>query len=267
MIVVSADSGVGLHDCVRHLLATTLPLELILIDNDSSDGVPQAIERAYQRDERPQGDLQPRQSRLRAGRKSGGKKGPRATSCWCSIPIACCDRGQPAPFARGAGRAAQGRAGRCGGLRRRGCPIRPRGARSAAAALAQQPASGGPAKASTSRATIPDEVVEVEAVSGALMLMRRWIFERMGGFDEGYFLHCEDLDLCRRVRDNGYQVLLAGDVRVLHGKGGSSRHRPVFVSRLQASRHVALVSPARSGRVAIRWWRRRFGSASGAISC
>ena len=78
---------------------------------------------------------------------------------------------------------------------------------------------------------IPHEVFEVEAVSGALMVMRRWKFERMGGFDESYFLHCEDLDLCRRMRDNGYQVLLAGDIRVHHGKGGSSRHRPVFVSR------------------------------------
>jgi GT2 family glycosyltransferase len=32
------------------------------------------------------------------------------------------------------------------------------------------------------------------------------------------------------VRDAGWRVLLAGDVRVLHGKGGSSKHRPVFVS-------------------------------------
>jgi hypothetical protein len=56
------------------------------------------------------------------------------------------------------------------------------------------------------------------------------VFETLHGFDEKYFLHCEDLDLCRRVRDAGWRVLLAGDVRVMHGKGGSSRHRPVFVS-------------------------------------
>jgi GT2 family glycosyltransferase len=63
------------------------------------------------------------------------------------------------------------------------------------------------------------------------MLMTRAMFQRLGGFDEDYFLHCEDLDLCRRVRDIGYKVLLAGDIRVQHGKGSSSRHRPVFVSR------------------------------------
>ena len=78
---------------------------------------------------------------------------------------------------------------------------------------------------------IPEEVIDAEAVSGALMLMPRSVFNRLGGFDEDYFLHCEDLDLCRRVRDMGYQVLLAGDVRVTHAKGTSSVHRPVFVSR------------------------------------
>ena len=77
---------------------------------------------------------------------------------------------------------------------------------------------------------IPQEPIEAENVSGALMLLPRTVFERLHGFDDRYFLHCEDLDLCRRVRDAGYTVWLAGDVRVLHAKGGSSRHRPVFVS-------------------------------------
>jgi N-acetylglucosaminyl-diphospho-decaprenol L-rhamnosyltransferase len=78
---------------------------------------------------------------------------------------------------------------------------------------------------------LPEGPEQVEAVSGALMLLPRIVFEKLKGFDENYFLHCEDLDLCRRARDLGYRVLLAGDIHVLHGKGGSSRHRPVFVSR------------------------------------
>jgi GT2 family glycosyltransferase len=77
---------------------------------------------------------------------------------------------------------------------------------------------------------IPESVVETDNVSGAIMLLPRVVFDRLGGFDEGYFLHCEDLDLCHRVRDAGYKVLLAGNVRVRHAKGGSSAHRPVFVS-------------------------------------
>jgi len=68
----------------------------------------------------------------------------------------------------------------------------------------------------------------VEAVSGALMLLPRALFERIGGFDEGYRLHVEDLDLCRRAREAGAQVAVANDVRVVHVRGVSSRSRPGF---------------------------------------
>ena len=69
----------------------------------------------------------------------------------------------------------------------------------------------------------------VEAVSGALMLLPRALFERVGGFDEGYRLHAEDLDLCRRVREVGATIGCANDVRVVHVRGVSSRSRPLFV--------------------------------------
>lgn len=69
----------------------------------------------------------------------------------------------------------------------------------------------------------------VEAVSGALMLLPRALFERVGGFDQGYRLHAEDLDLCRRVRDAGAIVACANDVAVVHVRGVSSRSRPLFV--------------------------------------
>jgi N-acetylglucosaminyl-diphospho-decaprenol L-rhamnosyltransferase len=71
----------------------------------------------------------------------------------------------------------------------------------------------------------------VDAVSGALMMIPRELFQRISGFDEGYFLHCEDIDLCKRVRDMGATVVCANDVRVVHVKGTSSRTRPVFVAR------------------------------------
>lgn len=69
----------------------------------------------------------------------------------------------------------------------------------------------------------------VDAVSGALMLLPRTLFERVSGFDAGYRLHAEDLDLCRRVRAAGATVACANDVRVVHVRGVSSRSRPVFV--------------------------------------
>ena len=78
----------------------------------------------------------------------------------------------------------------------------------------------------------PDDTLllqPVDAISGALMLLPRTLFERLNGLDEGYRLHAEDMDLCRRARQAGALVAVANDIRVLHIRGVSSRARPVFV--------------------------------------
>ena len=72
-------------------------------------------------------------------------------------------------------------------------------------------------------------VQAVDAISGALMLMPRTLFDTVDGFDEGYRLHAEDLDLCRRVREAGGRVAIANVVRVVHIRCVSSRSRPFFV--------------------------------------
>ena len=86
---------------------------------------------------------------------------------------------------------------------------------------------------SARRLSVPQDpgqpVQEVDAVSGALMVVPRTLFRLVGGFDEDYRLHAEDLDLCRRIRTFGGRVAIANDVRVLHVRGVSSRFRPVFV--------------------------------------
>ena len=69
----------------------------------------------------------------------------------------------------------------------------------------------------------------VPALSGALLLMSRALFDRVGGWDAGYRLHAEDLDLCRRVRQAGAVVAIANDLQVTHVRGVSSRSRPFFV--------------------------------------
>jgi GT2 family glycosyltransferase/nucleoside-diphosphate-sugar epimerase len=71
--------------------------------------------------------------------------------------------------------------------------------------------------------------VEVDAISGACMMVRRVAFEEVGGFDEGFFLHCEDLDLCVEFKKHGWGVFFDPEAIVLHGKGVCSRARPVFV--------------------------------------
>jgi GT2 family glycosyltransferase len=65
--------------------------------------------------------------------------------------------------------------------------------------------------------------VEVDWVSGASMLLRRDVFNQVGGFDERFFLYWEDADFCRRVRTAGSRVRYHPDARVVHAVGRSSR--------------------------------------------
>ena len=76
---------------------------------------------------------------------------------------------------------------------------------------------------------LPPEPITVEAISGACMLVKRAAIDDIGLMDEGYFLHCEDLDLCMRARAHGWQILFVPDAPIVHHKGGCSRERPVFV--------------------------------------
>ncbi|MFM8983168.1 MAG: glycosyltransferase, partial [Spartobacteria bacterium] len=74
-----------------------------------------------------------------------------------------------------------------------------------------------------------EEPVEVDAVSGACLMIRREVFQEIGGFDEGYFLHCEDLDLCISTKRRGWQVLSCPGARVFHSKGVCGTGKSLFV--------------------------------------
>jgi len=62
----------------------------------------------------------------------------------------------------------------------------------------------------------PGEVVEVGQPSGACFMVTRETWEAMAGFDEGFFLWYEDVDLAKRLHDGGYRNLIAGSARVGH---------------------------------------------------
>jgi GT2 family glycosyltransferase len=68
---------------------------------------------------------------------------------------------------------------------------------------------------------------EVEAISGAAMLLRREVINTIDGFGES-FIHCgEDIDLCYRVRKAGWKISYLYDAIVIHFSGQSSRQAPV----------------------------------------
>lgn len=77
---------------------------------------------------------------------------------------------------------------------------------------------------------LPQKPVEVEAISGALMLVRRQAIDDVGSWDENYFLHCEDLDWCMRFKQKGWKIVFVPDAPVIHYQGTCSRARPFFVT-------------------------------------
>ena len=62
----------------------------------------------------------------------------------------------------------------------------------------------------------PDGPVRVGAITGAFFLIHRADFDALGGFDEGYFLHVEDVDLCRRAIEAGGSVTYQPAAGALH---------------------------------------------------
>ncbi len=77
--------------------------------------------------------------------------------------------------------------------------------------------------------SLPKEPIEVEAISGACMLVKRQAMNDVGLWDEGYFLHCEDLDWCMRFRQKGWKIMFVPDATIVHKQGHCGKARPIFV--------------------------------------
>lgn len=88
---------------------------------------------------------------------------------------------------------------------------------------------GGQANFDLTGSPLPSGPVVLEAISGAFMLIRRAALQAVGPMDEGYFLHCEDLDWCARFPRAGWPILFVPTVRVTHEQGSCSVSRPYFV--------------------------------------
>src|SRR5262245_5832097 len=95
---------------------------------------------------------------------------------------------------------------------------------------------------------------EVDWISGSAFLIRRSVFESLGGFENGFWMYSEDVDLCRRARDAGHRVAFVGDAVLVHAHGGATRRdkatsaltrSEVVISRhYYASRHLGAVHAA-----------------------
>lgn len=232
IVVVAHNSGAMLSECVTRALANAECGELVVVDNASDDGSVAALQRFHD----PRLRIQPMQHN--AGFAVACNLGATLTSQpWLLFlnpdALLASDTLAQAQVIL----MAQDRIGVLG------ADVRDRDGRHESAARRRDPTLArmlytqlarfpGLARYATRGLELPprDEALsDVDAVSGAFMLMPRRAFAEIGGFDEGYFLHAEDLDLFRRVRAQGWRVAIANRITITHLQGTSSRSRPWFV--------------------------------------
>jgi N-acetylglucosaminyl-diphospho-decaprenol L-rhamnosyltransferase len=70
--------------------------------------------------------------------------------------------------------------------------------------------------------TMGNEPEQVDWCSGASMMVRREVLESVGGFDEGFFLYWEEVDLCLRIKEAGWEIWYVPASRVMHVSGQST---------------------------------------------
>jgi len=71
-----------------------------------------------------------------------------------------------------------------------------------------------------------DEILDVDSLSGAFMLMPRVLLNKVGLLDESYFMYGEDIDLCYKIKQAGYRVVYFPKTFTYHYKGQSSKKAP-----------------------------------------
>jgi nucleoside-diphosphate-sugar epimerase/GT2 family glycosyltransferase len=237
VVIVNFNGGPLLSACVRAVLTSTVAVEVIVSDNGSSDDSLAALRSACGADARLHIVAQGRNHGFARGNnlvldRAGGdyllflntdcivqpdtlerllvvmERYPQAGMCGCLIrnpdgsEQAGCRRSIPTPW-RSAAHVLH--------LHR----LFPNNPRFESFVLSNRP--------------LPTQPVAVDAVSGAFMLVRRRALAEVGPLDEGYFMHCEDLDWCVRFREHGWQVLFVPDTAVTHYKGVCSEGRPLRV--------------------------------------
>ncbi len=77
----------------------------------------------------------------------------------------------------------------------------------------------------------------VDSLTGAFMLMPRSVVQEVGLFDETFFMYGEDLDLCYRIKDAGYDVYYNADATILHKKyqSGFAKRSPLVIKHFYHS--------------------------------
>ncbi|OBW42346.1 N-acetylglucosaminyl-diphospho-decaprenol L-rhamnosyltransferase [Chryseobacterium sp. MOF25P] len=81
-------------------------------------------------------------------------------------------------------------------------------------------------------------VAEVEVITGAFFLVKKEVYEKIGGLDESYFMYGEDIDICYTLLNNGYQNYYYGKASILHHKGESTVKDEVYLERFYGAMQI-----------------------------
>lgn len=77
-----------------------------------------------------------------------------------------------------------------------------------------------------------NETYEVDAISGSFMMMRKEVYEKIGGFDPDFFMYGEDLDLCYRTQKAGFKVFYVHSTEIIHYKGESTKRSKIDETKI-----------------------------------
>lgn len=83
-----------------------------------------------------------------------------------------------------------------------------------------------------------DAIAEVEVITGAFLLIKRAVYEEIGGLDESYFMYGEDIDLCYTLLRKGYENYYYGKASLLHHKGESTVKDEVYLNRFYGAMQI-----------------------------
>lgn len=228
IVVVNYNAGAAIIDCL-HALATESPSEILVVDNASTDGSADRVVASHP-------DVRLIRNRHNVGFGAAANQGVRETKAEYVLLL------NPDAFARpGLVRALkaaldeQPRAGAVGAL-----VLNPDGSvqptKRAFPSLWQSVLHGllgivWPSNPGTRAYTLADAPFDrartVDWVAGPAMVLRRRAFEAIGGFDEAFFFFVEDVDLCRRLWDTGWEVWFEPRAVVSHAWGTSWTQQPL----------------------------------------
>lgn len=80
------------------------------------------------------------------------------------------------------------------------------------------------------------EAGEVDTLTGAFMLVRRDAWNQLQGFDTSFFMYSEELDLCQRLKKQGWSVLMTPRAQIIHLVGGGQKQSPRRILLIAQSR-------------------------------